>query len=303
MILQLFSIFIDVVTPVFALVLIGYLAGPRLNLEVRTLSRVAYFIFVPAFIFNIISQADVPLGALIKMTGYSFVVHLACAAVGFAIAKLLGRSSEMAGAYVLIAVFGNVGNFGLSMIDFKLGKEALVIGTIYFLAILIIAFIISVAAASWIRGSGGIRAIFSVFKTPALLATWPALLFMATPLEVPLVVERITGLLGSAMIPVMLVTLGVQLAEVGKFDINLDVVMASGVRLLVGPILATILVVPFGLTGFERDVGILQASMPAAVLCTIIAMEYDLVPEFVTTTVLFSTIASLFTLTLVLSMV
>ncbi|MGB0388058.1 MAG: AEC family transporter [Ardenticatenaceae bacterium] len=303
MILQLFSIFIDVVTPVFALVLIGYFAGPRLDLQARTLSRVAYFIFAPAFIFDIISRADVPFSAALQMTGYSFVVHLACAAVGFGVAKLLGRSSEMAGAYVLIAVFGNVGNFGLSMIDFRLGEEALVIGTIYFLAILVIAFIISVAAASWIRGSGGIGALLSVFKTPALLALWPALLFVATPLDVPLVASRITSLLGSAMIPLMLVTLGVQLGEVGKFEINLDVVMASSVRLLVAPILATILVVPFGLVGFERDVGILQASMPAAVLCTIIAMEYDLVPEFVTTTVLFSTIASLLTLTVVLSIV
>lgn len=303
MILQLLSIFIDVVTPVFALVLLGYLAGPKLKLEARTLSRAAYFIFAPAFIFNVISQASVPLAAVVRMTGYAFLVHLACVVVGFVVAKALGRSWEIVGAYMLIAVFGNVGNFGLSMVEFGLGNDAMVAATIYFLAILVIAFVIGVAAASWIRGSGGVGAILSVFKTPALLALWPALLFTATNLEVPLVLSRITGLLGSAMIPVMLVTLGVQLGEVGKLVINLDVVLASAVRLLAGPILAMILVVPFGLTGFERDVGILQSSMPAAVLCSIIAIEYDLVPEFVTTTVLFSTIASLFTLTVVLSLV
>lgn len=303
MILQLLSIFIDVVTPVFALVLLGYLAGPKLKLEARTLSRAAYFIFAPAFIFNVISQASVPLAAVVRMTGYAFLVHLACVVVGFVVAKALGRSWEIVGAYMLIAVFGNVGNFGLSMVEFGLGNDAMVAATIYFLAILVIAFVIGVAAASWIRGSGGVGAILSVFKTPALLALWPALLFTATDLTVPLFLSRITGLLGSAMIPVMLVTLGVQLGEVGKLVINLDVVLASAVRLLAGPILAMILVVPFGLTGFERDVGILQSSMPAAVLCSIIAIEYDLVPEFVTTTVLFSTIASLFTLTVVLSLV
>lgn len=303
MILQLLSIFIDVVTPVFALVLLGYLVGPRLELEARTLSRAAYFIFAPAFIFNVISQASVPLAAVVKMTGYAFLVHVACAAVGFGVAKALGRSWEIVGAYMLIAVFGNVGNFGLSMVEFRFGNEAMVAATIYFLAILVIAFVIGVAAASWIRGSGGVGAILSVFKTPALLALWPAMLFPIMDWSVPLVISRITGLLGSAMIPLMLVTLGVQLGEVGKLEINLDVVLASSVRLLAGPILAILLVVPFGLTGFERDVGILQSSMPAAVLCSIIAMEYDLVPEFVTTTVLFSTIASLFTLTVVLSLV
>ncbi len=87
----------------------------------------------------------------------------------------------------------------------------------------------------------------------------------------------------------------------GKLRVNLDVVMASVVRLLGGPILAAILAIPFGLTGLGRNTGILQASMPAAVLTVIIALEYDLVPGLVTTTVLFSTLISLITLTIVLT--
>ncbi len=42
--------------------------------------------------------------------------------------------------------------------------------------------------------------------------------------------------------------------------------------------------------------------MPSAVFCSLIALEYDLAPEFVTTTVLFSTLASALTLTAVLAM-
>jgi predicted permease len=209
---------------------------------------------------------------------------------------------EMAAAYVLIAVFGNVGNFGLSLIEFRLGEEALVAGTVYFLVILVIAFIFCVGAANWVRG-GKMEAVLSVFKTPALLALPPAAFFAATSLEVPLFLSRLTGLLGNAMIPTMLVALGVQLSDIKEFKISSDMVIASAIRLLGGPVLATILVIPFGLTGLERSAGILQASMPAAVLTSIIAIEYDLMPEFVTTTVLFSTLASLLTLTVVLSLV
>lgn len=79
--------------------------------------------------------------------------------------------------------------------------------------------------------------------------------------------------------------------------------IASGVRLLGGPLVAMILVIPFGLTGLERSAGILQASMPTAVLASIIAMEYNLVSKFVTPTVLFFTLVSLMTLTIVLSLV
>ena len=39
MFIEIAQIFLNVITPVFALVLIGYVAGPRLGLEARTLSR------------------------------------------------------------------------------------------------------------------------------------------------------------------------------------------------------------------------------------------------------------------------
>ena len=42
--------------------------------------------------------------------------------------------------------------------------------------------------------------------------------------------------------------------------------------------------------------------MPSAVFAVLIALEYDLLPDFVTTTVLFSTLASAVTLTVVLTL-
>ena len=99
----------------------------------------------------------------------------------------------------------------------------------------------------------------------------------------------------------MLVALGVQLADAGVPRPNLDMLVSSAIRLIAGPILAIALAIPFGLTGIEGSIGIIQASMPAAVLASIIAVENDLLPTFVIATVLFSTLASLVTLAIVLS--
>jgi len=55
------------------------------------------------------------------------------------------------------------------------------------------------------------------------------------------------------------------------------------------------------MTGLTRDAGVLQAAMPAAVLASIIAFEHNLLPTFVTATVLFSTLASIVTLAVVLA--
>jgi len=299
MIGQILPIFLDVIMPVFALVLIGYLVGPRLRLEASTLSRVSYYVFVPAFVFDIVSEAEVSLSAAARMVAYILVLYTVCALLGFGIAKALGRSRKMAAAYVLIAAFSNAGNFGLSLISFRLGEAALMPGTVYFLALVVVGFVIGVGAASWAEGAG-LGAVASVLKTPALLALLPAAFFGITEIEIPLFLARTVGLLRDAMIPVMLVTLGVQLAEVDNVRFSGDVVAASAVRLVASPLLGALLVGPFGLSGLARSAGIIQASMPVAVLSSIIAIEYDVVPDFVTTSVLFSTLASLFTLTAVL---
>ena len=298
----IFLVFLNVVTPVFILVVIGYFVGPRLKIDARSLSRTAYFVFIPAFVFNIISEAKIDSGLALQMLSFILVAQIAVALLGFLVGKALRQSREITAAFVLIATFGNVGNFGLPLIVFRLGETARTFATVYFVATVFISFVICVGVASWAR-SGGVTAVFSVFKTPALIALIPALVFNITDLEVPIFLSRLSGLLGQAMIPVMLITLGVQMGEIPKIKINFNVFAASTVRLIGGPVLALLIVPYFGLEGLERSTGILQAAMPAAVLASIIALEYKLLPEFVTTTVLFSTLYSVLTLTVILTFI
>jgi predicted permease len=295
------EVFVNVITPVFALVIIGYLAGNYLHLDERTLSKVAYYVFVPAFVFEIMSTADIKAQEASRMFIYILTVTISSALLGFVIAKALKRPVPVVGAYVLIAAFGNIGNFGLPLIEFRLGAEAMVPATFYFLVLNMSGFVIGVFAASWATG-GNKTAVLSVLKTPALIAVVFALLVNQLPVESPLVVERIISLLSAAMIPIMLITLGVKLFNTKQIHITRDVVFASSIKLIGAPAIAVALAALFGISGLSRSAGIMQAAMPAAVLTSIIAIEHDLVPDFVTTTVLFSTLASVFTLTFILAL-
>lgn len=299
---QLLSVFLDVVAPVFAIVAIGWALGPRLGLEARTLSRTAYYVLVPAFTFDVISRSDVPLASAGRMAAYAVVTHLSFGLLAFVLARLLGRSREVTAAWVMLSVFGNVGNFGLALITFRLGDAALAPATIYFIVILLTSFVVCVGIAAWTRG-GGLSAVTSVFKTPALLVAVPAFLVSGAHVEVPLLVSRTVGLLGAAMIPTMLFVLGVQLAETKALRPTSDVAIVAALRLVLAPAVAWGLASPFGLSGLERASGILQAGMPAAILVAIIATEYAIEPRFVTTAVLLSTVLSLPTLTVILSLV
>ena len=79
--------------------------------------------------------------------------------------------------------------------------------------------------------------------------------------------------------------------------------LKCAMRLLVAPAVAAVVAIPFGLGHVEYATGILQAGMPAAILVSIIAIEHDVVPGFVTTTVFFSTLLSLLTLTVLLTLI
>jgi len=302
MFVELLFIFLNVVLPVFGIVAIGYVLGPWLRLEAQTLSRAAYYVFVPAFVFKAISTSRVELGSTLMMVLFMTLVHLVFAALGWAVGRLCKRSAEVTAAFVMIAVFGNVGNFGIPLIRFRLGDSALAPATIYFVAILITAFIICVGAAGWVKG-GRIGAVGSIFKTPALWATLPAMAISGAGVQLPLVLTRIVGLLAEAMVPVMLLALGLQLAQVRRVHISADVLMATGLRLVAAPAVAALVAIPFGLGHLEYATGILQAGMPAAVLVSIIAIEHDVVPDFVTTAVFFSTLMSLPTLTVLLTLI
>ena len=63
------------------------------------------------------------------------------------------------------------------------------------------------------------------------------------------------------------------------------------------PLVALGLVSLLGLTGPARQAGVVLASMPVAVVTTILALEFDVAPAFVTSAVFLSTLLSPLTLT------
>ncbi len=300
MISELLPIFFNVITPVFVVVLIGYFVGKPLQLDARTLSRTAYYVFIPAFVFSIMSTAKVDVAILGQMIIFMVIVTALLAGVAYGVAKVLRRSAMVTAAYILIATFPNVGNFGLPIISFKLGEIALADATMYFIIMMTLGFVFNVGVANLYKGNN-LTALLEVLKTPALVALVPALLVNWGNVPVPLMADRLTTMLGNAMVPTMLFTLGVQLRNIPKITISTDVVLASLVRLVIGGALAIFIGRLFPLSVLTLNTGIIQASMPVAVLTSIIALEYDVEPNFVTTAVLFSTLLSVVTLTILLA--
>jgi hypothetical protein len=123
-----------------------------------------------------------------------------------------------------------------------------------------------------------------------------AVIVLATGASVPVTVMRPIRLLSEAAIPVMLLVLGIQLERATMPKRPAAVAAAAVLSLVVAPIIAFGLTAALGLSGAARQAAILEASMPAAVITTVLALEFDLDANFATSVVFFTTLLSPITL-------
>jgi len=100
---------------------------------------------------------------------------------------------------------------------------------------------------------------------------------------------------------VMLLVLGMQLERHTKPEHPAAVATAVALSLLMAPLLAFGLSALLGLEGAARQAAIIEASMPAAVATTVLALEFELDANFATSVVLFSTVLSPFTLVVLIA--
>ena len=108
-------------------------------------------------------------------------------------------------------------------------------------------------------------------------------------------------LLADALIPTMILVLGMQLERVKKLERPGFIALAVVLSLLITPLVALGLTWLLGISGPARQAGVLLASMPSAVITTILAMEFDVAPALVTNVVFVTTLISPITLTLLIA--
>jgi predicted permease len=217
--------------------------------------------------------------------------------IAYLIARLLHLPRPLTIVLVLTSMFGNSGNYGLSLVSFAFGEDALAFASIYFVMSAILFNTVGVLIASLGKLSF-IDALKGMLRVPTMYAVALAALINITGVELPLLVERTVTTISDGAIPLMLVLLGLELQQVTKNGVNLRVAGISVVmRLGVGALLGFLFSVPFGLSGAARQAGIIEASVPAAVTNIVLATEYELEPALVTAIVFFGTILSPLTLT------
>jgi len=297
-VLDLFRIFADVLFPVFGIAAIGFVAARRWRIPYEALSTIAYRILTPAFIFRILSDPagfDGPIAKMMATSLGTVVVVWALMTL-----RLRRQSGERRTLDAMASTFGNVGNLGFPIVLFGLGERSLAPASIHFLSVTIGAFVIGVSMAARLRSGTVGDAIKRVALTPAIAVTPFALVASRAEWAPPEALARLIGLLADAMIPVMLLTLGMQLAS-AHFTRDIGRLGTIAVaKLVIAPFVFLALAAAVGLEGIARDSGLLLAAMPTAVLVGLISLEFDLESEVASAAILATSLAAIPTLALVL---
>jgi malate permease and related proteins len=297
----LLGIFANDVLPIFIVASVGFVVGRAFNADVRSISRITFNALSPCLVFTMLVRANIGADAFLRMALLAILTILAIGLVARLVALPFRLDRATLSALLLVVMFSNTGNYGLPVVLFAFGEEALAQATVYFATNAVLTYTAGVFVASLGRESKG-RALMGVLKVPPVYGLAAAGIVVAWGGELPVAISRPVELMGAAAIPMMILLLGMQLDRGAWPERPALVVVATALCLLVRPLVA--LVGSEGLAVGEagRQAAVLQAGMPSAVMTTVLAVEFNVAPSLVTACVLFSTLVSPITVTLLIAL-
>jgi malate permease and related proteins len=297
---SLFQIFISDILPIFIVAGTGFVLARRVGIGVRALSSVSFNALAPCLVFTLMVSSSISALDFGRMALFCVLMMAVRGILARLVAVPLGLDRVTRAGFLLVVVFSNSGNFGLPVVLFAFGREALTFATVYFVIAAVLSYTVGVFLAASGRRSF-MEALRGIRRVPTVYAVAAAAVVLAFNVPVPIGVMRAITLMSDASLPMLMLVLGMQLQRAQRPEHPRAVVVAVLLSLVVSPLIAFPLASAVGLTGPAFEAGILQAAMPAAIVTTILAIEFDLDPTFPTSVVFVSTLLSPFTVTLLIA--
>ncbi|SEW24956.1 AEC family transporter [Halobacterium jilantaiense] len=310
---DLAGIFLGAVGPIVAIAGVGYALDSTKDVDPGALNTAVVYVLAPALVFHSLAVTDLDADTLARLGVGVVAFTLAMWAVAELVGRATGEREPLLSALVLVAIFSNSGNLGIPVSDFAFGDVGRQTAVVFLSVQSVLMYTLGVYAASRSGGSAGREGLRRVFRLPLVYAVLAALLARAlgvVPAADSAAMESVQ-LVGDAAIPVMLLVLGIQLARTNTGAAVTRTGWAVALRLVAAPAVGLGVAV---LLGFQNPdvarVFVLEAAMPAAVTPVILVTEFAAdardgglgVPQFVSTSVLVTTLLGVPALTLLIAL-
>jgi predicted permease len=194
-------------------------------------------------------------------------------------------------SYLPALMFPNTGNMGLPLSLFAFGQDGLGLAVVYFGCTVTLQFTLGISL------SAGSLSLSRLVRTPTVYAVAISIVLLTLNIQPPAWIDNTISVLGGITIPMMLLTLGVSLAQLKVHEVGRNLLL-SCVRLGGGFLIALAIAHVFDLPPMAAGVLIIQSSMPVAVFNFLFAQYYGRAHADVAAMVVISTGLSFLTLPL-----
>ena len=298
---------------IFAVALLGWVVGklkwlgPAEMDPARTLSNAAFYIFVPALLFRTTARIEFDALPWNTLLAY-FVPVLLLLAIVYLSERRRGSGQGQAAVpsvRAISAIFGNAVQVGIPMAAALFGEAGLAIHvTIVSLHSLTILTVLTAIveldlARERHRDSGAKGTLGATLRTtvrntvihPVVLPVLAGFAWNLTGLGLPTVADEVLQTLGSAVVPVCLVLIGMSLAYYGMRGAARSAIVLTLIKLLLLPALALVIARwVIGLQGLPLAVVVMMAALPVGSNALIFSQRYATLQSEASAAIVFSTL-------------
>lgn len=286
--MALLSALLDVIVPVLVVVVVGAILGRTFAIDPRVIAKIGLYALTPALCIQTLLTTKVSGSSGALLIGVFVVLTVLGAVLGWLATP--GQPSRTRRSSMVAVSIGNNGNLGLPIAMFALGQHGFDYSILIFLASVVLTFI--VGPMLYGAADGPVAALRAIIRLPALWAMAIAVSVRWAGVPVPTGIGRGIELLSQATLPIILLTLGIQLGVTKGVRLTRAVIGASLARVLALPLIGLPLGYAAGLRGLELQALVLSLAMPTAVNALLLAHEYQgdvhTVADTVTVTTLLS---------------
>lgn len=301
---MLIQIFTTVILPIFLIIAVGVVLDRRFSLDLPTLSRLNFYAFVPALAFVKLLQADISPGLMASVGIFNLAHTLLLFLISIAVFSLPAVRRH-ATVLTLGTIFYNAGNYGIPLVLLAFGDSMIGVITV----VIVLQNLLSFTFGVWLlerKRRETRQVLLGLLQMPIIYAVIGALALRfvraATGWQLPAQIMSPLNYLSDGLIPLALLTLGVQLARTQLTHRLLTLSAITLMRLAVSPLLAAGLLLFFHFHGQVSSVLVVSAGCPVAVNVYILTSEYRHDEDLDAQAILISTLLSGITISLLLTL-
>lgn len=290
---------LDPVLPIAIYLLFGYLFKIIFQDNSKQLVDFIIYFSLPAIVFSKIYPLELDTKILWLILMFMAIIFFNLF-LSYCVGKIMRLNRVTLATFMIMATFGNTSFIGFSYIDAFYGQDYIVYGVIYdifgsFLLLVSVGMII----ITW--GSGRKNSILNISKSIFLFP--PMIIFFITifakNFEVPKFIIYTSQNLGSTLVPIAMIAIGMKLELKHIFSRLHIVTVAVVLKMLIVPIIILFTFKYFyGVDETWVKVTLIEVAMPPMTMAAVLAIKGGLDEKIAINSLVSGVIVSLFTITL-----